>query len=279
MLPALVYIMLYRLERQMREETFDETMLERVLCDFIAYHPQDCEFSKYFLSVVKGEENLIINRYKDEYCITILLLYKLREKKTSQWFVAIQRLFVQLYEYNKSNYCGQYLGRVATTMLEFLITTRASDFDIERKDKVMGNLNRQTWNELWNSPEAEKVRRKVRCCDRNCWMIGSVSPAMHKYITTPLFWVAKHKLKSLFGLKYSMYENPICCQLRDGKVTKEDLDKLSTCDLSAIVSDGLSEVSKEALKGKRGEDVVNADVMEQGYEATVAEAKSDIEIK
>lgn len=142
MLPALVYIMLYRLERQMREETFDETMLERVLCDFIAYHPQDCEFSKYFLSVVKGEENLIINRYKDEYCITILLLYKLREKKTSQWFVAIQRLFVQLYEYNKSNYCGQYLGRVATTMLEFLITTRASDFDIERKDKVMGNLNK-----------------------------------------------------------------------------------------------------------------------------------------
>jgi MoaA/NifB/PqqE/SkfB family radical SAM enzyme len=148
------------------------------------------------------------------------------------------------------------------------------------KDKeVMGNLNRQTWDELWNSPEAEKVRRKVRCCDRNCWMIGSVSPAMHKYITTPLFWVAKHKLKSLFGLKYSMYENPICCQLRDGKVTKEDLDKLSTCDLSAIVNNGLSEDSKEALKGKRGEDVVNADVMEQGYEATVAEAKSDIEIK
>ena len=51
------------------------------------------------------------------------------------------------------------------------------------KDKeVMGNLNTQTWDELWNSPEAEQVRRKVRHCDRNCWMIGSVSPAMHKYI-------------------------------------------------------------------------------------------------
>ena len=43
----------------------------------------------------------------------------------------------------------------------------------------MGNLNNQTWDELWNSPEAEKVRAKVRCCDRDCWMIGSVSPAMH----------------------------------------------------------------------------------------------------
>ena len=57
------------------------------------------------------------------------------------------------------------------------------------KDKeVMGNLNNQTWDELWNSPEAEKVRAKVRCCDRDCWMIGSVSPAMHKYIWKPATW-------------------------------------------------------------------------------------------
>lgn len=142
MLPALVYIMLYRLERQMREETFDETMLERVLCDFMAYHPQDCEFTNYFLSVLKGEENVIINRYKDEYCITILLLYKLRDKKTSQWFVAIQRLFVQLYKYNKSNYCGQFLGEVTTSMFEYLLTMRPLDFNIERKDKVMLNIYR-----------------------------------------------------------------------------------------------------------------------------------------
>ncbi len=148
------------------------------------------------------------------------------------------------------------------------------------KDKeVMGNLNRQTWDELWNSPEAEKVRKKVRCCDRNCWMIGSVSPAMHKYIKTPLWWVFKHKLKSIFGKKYSMYENPICCDYRDGKVTKEDLDKLSTCDLNAEINNGLSADSVEALKGKRGEDIVNADVESQGYEGTIAETNRKIEIK
>lgn len=137
------------------------------------------------------------------------------------------------------------------------------------KDKeVMGNLNTQSWDELWNSPEAEKVRKKVRCCDRNCWMIGSVSPAMHKYISVPLLWAAKHKLKSMLGMRYSMYENPICCDYRDGKVTKEELDRLSTCDMNAVISDGLSSTSREALKGKRGEDVVNKDVEEQGYEAT-----------
>ncbi len=108
------------------------------------------------------------------------------------------------------------------------------------KDKeVMGNLNLQTWDELWNSPEAEEVRKKVRCCDRDCWMIGSVSPAMHKYIGRVIPWVVSHKLKSMLGMKYSMYELPICCDYRDGKVTKEDLDKLSTCDLNAVANDGL----------------------------------------
>ena len=79
------------------------------------------------------------------------------------------------------------------------------------KDKeVMGNLNTQSWDELWSSQEAEAVRKKVRCCDRNCWMIGSVSPAMHKYIWVPAAWVIWHKFKALFMKKpYSMYENKI----------------------------------------------------------------------
>jgi hypothetical protein len=94
-----------------------------------------------------------------------------------------------------------------------------------------------------------------------------------------MMWVAKHKLMSLFGKKYSMYENPICCDYRDGKVTKEQLDKCSTCDVNAVINNGLSDDSKEALKGKRGEDIVNADVAGQGYEATVAETDRDIEIK
>ena len=132
------------------------------------------------------------------------------------------------------------------------------------KDKeVMGNLNTQTWNELWNSPEAEKVRRKVRCCDRDCWMIGSVSPAMHKYIWVPLLWVIRHKLKFWTKKKYSMYENKIVRDYRDGKVTKDVLDKCSTCDMCAVINDGLSEASREQLKNKTGEEIVDAEIEEQ----------------
>ncbi len=132
------------------------------------------------------------------------------------------------------------------------------------KDKeVMGNLNRQTWDELWNSPEAEQVRKKVRHCDRQCWMIGSVSPAMHKYIKVPALWVLKHKLKFWTKKKYSMYENKICRDYRDGKVTKEQLDRCSTCDFSQVVNDGLSDVSREKLKTRTGEEIVDADIAAQ----------------
>ena len=94
-------------------------------------------------------------------------------------------------------------------------------------------------------------------------MIGSVSPAMHKYIWKPALWVFTHKWKSIFGGKYSIYENKICRDYRDGKVTKEELDKCSTCDMCAVINDGLSESSREQLKGRTGEEIVDADIAQQ----------------
>ena len=138
------------------------------------------------------------------------------------------------------------------------------------KDKeVMGNLNTQTWDELWNSKQADSVRAKVRCCDRNCWMIGSVSPAMKKYIYKPAWWVFVHKFLRIFKKKkYSMFENKIVRDYRDGKVSKEDLDKLSTCDMNCVINNGLSSASNEQLKTMSGEEIVNADVKNQGYDET-----------
>ena len=60
-----------------------------------------------------------------------------------------------------------------------------------------------------------------------------------------------------------MYENKICCQYRDGKVTKEQLDACSTCDLNAVINNGLSEASKAQLVGRTGEEIVDADIAQQ----------------
>ncbi len=117
------------------------------------------------------------------------------------------------------------------------------------KDKeVMGNLKEcESWERLWESPQAQEVRKKVRRCDRNCWMIGSASPAMHKYIWKPALWVIRHKMKFWTDKKYSMYENKVVADYRDGKVSKEELDACSTCDMNAAARDGLSEKSRSDI--------------------------------
>ena len=133
-----------------------------------------------------------------------------------------------------------------------------------KEKEVMGNLNEQSWDDLWNSGQAETVRRKVRACDRNCWMIGSVSPAMHKYIWVPMWWVIRHKfLRFWKKKKYSMYELKVVRDYRDGKVTKEQLDRCSTCDLHAEIDNGLSAASKEQLREKSGEEIVAEDIQAQ----------------
>lgn len=60
---------------------------------------------------------------------------------------------------------------------------------------IMGNLNEQAFEEIWNSKKAEDVRSMVKNCQQQCWMIGSASPAMKKRISIPIKWVIRNKLK------------------------------------------------------------------------------------
>ncbi len=65
----------------------------------------------------------------------------------------------------------------------------------------MGNLHDvDDFMEIWNSEKAWAVREKVAHCPKSCWMIGSVSPVMKKYIRHILPWVIKNKIRSLRGL-------------------------------------------------------------------------------
>jgi radical SAM protein with 4Fe4S-binding SPASM domain len=64
----------------------------------------------------------------------------------------------------------------------------------------MGNLHDvEDFMTIWDSPAAAEVRAKVAKCPKNCWMIGSASPVMRKYIKKVLPWVVKNKLKSMAG--------------------------------------------------------------------------------
>ena len=39
----------------------------------------------------------------------------------------------------------------------------------------------------------------VKNCPKNCWMVGTASPVMKKYITQPLKWVIRNKWNVITG--------------------------------------------------------------------------------
>ncbi len=62
----------------------------------------------------------------------------------------------------------------------------------------MGNLNETPFEELWSSERARQVREGVNHCPKNCWMVGTASPAIKRHLLKVTVWVIKNKLVSLF---------------------------------------------------------------------------------
>ena len=77
------------------------------------------------------------------------------------------------------------------------------------KPMVMGNLKEKSFDEIWNCPEANEIRKQVRECPKQCWMIGSASPAMKKSVWIPAKWVVKNKLKVIRQKRKAICLDPI----------------------------------------------------------------------
>ena len=64
---------------------------------------------------------------------------------------------------------------------------------------VMGDLNTQSFEEIWHSEQADEVRRQVASCKQDCWMTGTAVPAMRGNPWKPLSWVLKNKIRLARG--------------------------------------------------------------------------------
>jgi hypothetical protein len=69
----------------------------------------------------------------------------------------------------------------------------------------MGNLQTQSWQEIYEGEVAQAVRSKVADCPQNCWMVSSAKTAIrNKHFarlpkTSVLRWVLLNKLKLMVG--------------------------------------------------------------------------------
>ncbi len=63
----------------------------------------------------------------------------------------------------------------------------------------MGNIKERSFRECWESAQAQRVRRMVSECTKNCWMVGTSRPAIKRNLRRPTAWVLKNKIRLLLG--------------------------------------------------------------------------------
>lgn len=151
----------------------------------------------------KGD-NKITN--KDEVCGNFekLIELQLKEKHPKSWFRAYFNM--GLINYIEG---GRRMLPCEAGSANFFVEPYGDVYPcngLEEKywKESMGNIRTTPdFKQIWESEQAERVRAKVRKCPKNCWMVGTASPVMHKYIKYPLRWALKNKLRSLHG-------KPVC---------------------------------------------------------------------
>lgn len=74
-----------------------------------------------------------------------------------------------------------------------------------RSDLLLGNLARQSWEEIMHGEQAQRAAARVAACSQNCWMVTTARTAMRSSLhpglpkLSPLAWVVWNKLKVSFG--------------------------------------------------------------------------------
>lgn len=157
-------------------------------------------------------DNKIDNKLKVAQNFERLINVLLKSKSPKKWFRAYFNHGLINYIYGNNRLLPCEMGKDAFFIDPFCDVIPCNGME---EKAVMGNLREQSWEELWNSRKAEEVRQCVKNCDRNCWMIGSASPAMHKAIWIPGWWVIKHKIFK--GGTYRLEENKWYNDKENGK--------------------------------------------------------------
>ena len=146
------------------------------------------------------------NQIEDEImtgkCFEKLIGELLKTPKPKNWFRAY-------FNYGLINYMNgnpRLLPCVAGENMFFLDPfgeiRPCNGLDEANFENSMGNLKNNSFRELWESEKAKKIRTSVKSCPKNCWMIGTVSPAIKKNLPKVSLWVVKNKVKSLFGKEF-----------------------------------------------------------------------------
>ena len=145
------------------------------------------------------------------YDFKTLIEWQLKEKHPKSWFRAYFNMGLINYIHDNQRLLPCEAGLVNFFVDPYGEIYPCNGLEDKFWKESMGNIRQSgSFYEIWHSEQAEKIRQKVRNCPKHCWMVGTVSPVMKKYISQPLKWVVRNKWNILTG-------KPIQIELNDKK--------------------------------------------------------------
>lgn len=123
-----------------------------------------------------------------------LITDMLKSKRVKNWFRAYVNYGILNYAYGNKRFLPCEMGTDV-----FCLDPFGNVMPCNAIEMSMGNIKEKPFGEIWNSPEAQKVRQVVKECKKECWMVGSAAPAMKKRIMIPAWWVLKNKIRLSLG--------------------------------------------------------------------------------
>lgn len=146
-------------------------------------------------------DNVITNRERVTDDFRTLIESQLKENHPKSWFRAFFNMGLINYIEGKPRLLPCEAGTTNFFIDPYGEVYPCNGLEEKYWKESMGNILTTPFENLWQSEQAERVRAKVRSCPKNCWMVGTASPVMKKYIRHPAKWVLKNKLRSIRGLK------------------------------------------------------------------------------
>jgi len=165
-------------------------------------------------------QDVVINHFED------LINRLLKENNPKSWYRAFFNLGLINYIRNKPRMLPCEAGTANFFIEPYGDVYPCNGLEDKYWKESMGNIRDvKTFEELWFSEQAQKVRGLVHTCPKNCWMVGTAAPVMKKYIQHPTKWVIKNKFKSIIGKpvcindipKYDVGQSPLQGDLRMDK--------------------------------------------------------------
>jgi len=146
------------------------------------------------------DDNLISNA--GEVCENFreLARRQMREKNPKSWFRALFNLGLIRYINQEKRMLPCEAGSMNFFIDPYGEVYPCNGMEEKYWKASMGNIRAtKDFEEIWLSERAAKVREMVASCPKNCWMVGTASPVMHKYKRTIFPWILRNKARILLG--------------------------------------------------------------------------------